>query len=227
MNNSRTRVVRTWVGKMTLNLSTVAVETNNVSNSNAILEDFVAYYMRAGCGVRARIGRFSRLRRGRPRYRSAADDAVAGGCAAFWRTTTLGHRVRLRRSVPYFAELILGTAFNTYHHASSSCKSIVEKTQNAFGLAALPLDVRKGWAFRLQASSLQNSGRRPEFCPPLARGTTGGVVLTVLTNEDPLPQKTRRSFLKASIPLEKGDKCRNCRESRRLSAHLAAEPLKT
>ena len=26
--------------------------------------------------------------------------------------------------------------------------------------------------------------------------------------EDPLPQKTRRSFPKASIPLEKGDKCR-------------------
>ena len=26
---------------------------------------------------------------------------------------------------------------------------------------------------------------------------------------DPLPQRTRRSFLKASIPLEKGDKGRN------------------
>ena len=43
------------------------------------------------------------------------------------------------------------------------------------------------------------------ICPPLARWTTGGVVQT---NEDPLPQETRRSFLKASIPLEKGDKCR-------------------
>ena len=52
--------------------------------------------------------------------------------------------------------------------------------------------------------SLQSSGRRPEFCP----GTIGGVVRP---NEDPLPQKTRRSFLKASIPLEKGDKCRNSR----------------
>ena len=41
---------------------------------------------------------------------------------------------------------------------------------------------------------------------PLARGTTGGVVRT---DEDPLLQKTRRSFLKASIPLEKGDKYRN------------------
>jgi hypothetical protein len=41
---------------------------------------------------------------------------------------------------------------------------------------------------------------------PLARGSTGGVVRT---NEGPLPQKTRRSFLKASIPLEKGNKCRN------------------
>ena len=30
----------------------------------------------------------------------------------------------------------------------------------------------------------------------------------VQTNEDRLPQKTRRGFLKASIPLEKGDKCR-------------------
>ena len=41
---------------------------------------------------------------------------------------------------------------------------------------------------------------------PLARGTTGGVAQS---NEDPLPQKTRRSFFKASIPLEKEDKCRN------------------
>ena len=51
----------------------------------------------------------------------------------------------------------------------------------------------------------QKSDRRVHLSP-LARGTTGGVVQT---SEDPLPQETRRSFLKASIPLEKGDKSRN------------------
>ena len=56
---------------------------------------------------------------------------------------------------------------------------------------------------------------------PLARGTTGGVVRT---DEDPLLQKTRRSFLKASIPFEKSDKYRNpatfplSRESRDLNS---------
>ena len=38
--------------------------------------------------------------------------------------------------------------------------------------------------------------------------------VAVHPNVDPLPQKTRRSFLKASIPLEKGDKCRNSRNAR-------------
>ena len=41
---------------------------------------------------------------------------------------------------------------------------------------------------------------------PLARGTTGSVVQA---DEDPLPPKNARSFLKASIPLGKGDKSKN------------------
>ena len=41
---------------------------------------------------------------------------------------------------------------------------------------------------------------------PLEKGTTGGVVRT---DEGPLLQKTRRSFVKASIPLEQGYKYRN------------------
>jgi len=56
-----------------------------------------------------------------------------------------------------------------------------------------------------------SSGRRPESSVPLGKGTTGGVVRT---NENPLPQKTRRSFLKASIPLNERNKNRTDRDFR-------------
>jgi hypothetical protein len=69
------------------------------------------------------------------------------------------------------------------------------------GTRGLGYQVRGGCA-----AFQMHPGLQPEVCPPLARGTTGGVLRAT---EDPLPRNTRRSLLKASIPLKKGGKYRN------------------
>jgi len=94
------------------------------------------------------------------------------------------------------------------------------------------LSVRRGTAVSRARSTQVERALRARFHLWIRRRNGSGLAQfnfsqlqgVVRTNEDPLPQKTRRTFLKASIPLEKWDKRRNSKQHPDV-ATLAARTL--
>jgi hypothetical protein len=66
------------------------------------------------------------------------------------------------------------------------------------GSPRLAQQTRQSWLPTLCLMGLHFLWPKAEVCPPWQGGPQG------VLHEDPLPQKTRRSFLKASIPLARG-----------------------